>query len=56
MSRTSSLHQINIQQIDIHLSPGYTENVLCVSHLSCALSEERESLETEVVGCGRPCL
>lgn len=41
---------------NIHLSPGCTESVLCAGHLSCALSEEKESLETEAAGCGRPCL
>lgn len=41
--------------INIHLSPGGIENGLSAGHLSCALSWERESLEREVAGCGRPC-
>lgn len=41
--------------INIHLSPGCIGNAPYAGHLSCALSEERESLEKEVAGCGRPC-
>lgn len=40
--------------INIYLSPGDTENALFSGHLSCALSEERENWERELVGCDRP--
>lgn len=51
----SSLQEISMYSANIHLSPGGIENCLFVGHLSCALSEERESLEREAAGCGRLC-
>lgn len=49
----SPVHEISMDCINIHLSPGDIENALFAGHLSCALSEERESWEMEAVGCGR---